>query len=45
MTWRDVDGRYGLIICFCPTSVLPLLEGIAATMGYDLAVVWDFNAQ
>ena len=31
-------GRFGLIIA-CPTSVLPLLEVIAATMGYDLAVV------
>ena len=31
-------GRFGLIIA-CPMSGLPLLEVIAATMGYDLAVV------
>ena len=42
MTWRGLDGRFGLIICFCPTSA----EVIAAMMGCDLAVVWrDFNAQ
>ena len=31
-------GRFGPIVA-CPMSVLPLLEVIAATLGYDLAVV------
>ena len=31
-------GRFGSSL-ICPISVLPLLEVIAATMGYDLAVV------
>ena len=33
-----IGGRVGPII-FCPKSVLSLLGVIAATLGYDLAVV------